>query len=115
MLGHDTGSVNMTSATVYREIYSVVSCIPKGSVATYGQIARLAGVPRQARLVGYALNAVSDHAPIPWHRVVNVRGEISPRSGGSSAAELQRLRLEAEGVYFDERGRIPLARFQWRP
>lgn len=103
------------SATTYRRIYIVVSAIPEGRVATYGQVARLAGMPGQARLVGYALSSLHDRVPVPWHRVVNAEGRISPRSGGSQADAVQRLRLESEGVNFDERGRIPLDRFQWQP
>lgn len=98
----------------YQQIYRVVSCIPRGRVATYGQIAQLAGLPGRARLVGHALAVLSDRV-IPWQRVVNSRGEISPRADGSAAADLQRLRLEAEGVLFDANGRIALARYQWRP
>ncbi len=82
-------------------------------MATYGQIARLAGIPGNARLVGYALSVVTDPS-IPCQRVVNAKGEISRRSEGAPADEIQRLRLEGEGVLFDERGRIPLANYQWR-
>jgi methylated-DNA-protein-cysteine methyltransferase related protein len=103
------------TANSYQEIYSVVSCIPVGRVATYGQIARLAGIPGHSRQVGYALSALSDHGPIPWHRVVNAKGMISPRSDGNPMELVQRLLLENEGVSFDENGRIPLTRFQWRP
>ncbi len=103
------------SGSSYRNIYAVVSRVPAGRVATYGQIARLAGIPGHARQVGYALSALHDQGPVPWHRVVNARGMISPRSGGSPMEEVQRLRLEAEGVVFDRHGRIPLTRFQWRP
>jgi methylated-DNA-protein-cysteine methyltransferase-like protein len=103
------------TATSYQEIYSVVSRIPRGRVATYGQIARLARIQGHARQVGYALSSLDDHSPIPWHRVVNARGMISPRSDGSSMALVQRLLLEEEGVMFDEHGCIQLSRFQWRP
>ena len=99
----------------YRSIYSVVRRIPKGRVATYGQVARRAGLPGQARLVGYALSALTGQLPVPWHRVVNAQGRISCRSGESSADTEQRLRLESEGVRFDELGRIPLQRFLWQP
>lgn len=95
-----------------REIYRVVSSIPSGRVATYGQVATLAGLPRRARQVGYALHALPGGSPVPWHRVVNARGEISPRGAGPGHLE-QRARLEAEGVAFDPRGRIDLTRFQW--
>ena len=96
-------------------IYAVIQKIPAGQVATYGQIAALAGIPGHARQVGYALSALPDGYSVPWHRVVNARGEISLRSGGSDAGLRQRVRLEAEGVVFDAQGRIPLELFRWRP
>jgi methylated-DNA-protein-cysteine methyltransferase-like protein len=99
----------------YRAIYAVVSQIPQGRVATYGQIAQLAGLPGHARLAGYALSALEDKSSVPWHRVVNAAGGISARSDGSPADTIQRLRLEDEGVHFNEHGRIRLDRFQWRP
>lgn len=94
-------------------IYDVVRRIPRGRVATYGQVASLAGLPRHARLVGYALAALDVDSDVPWHRVVNARGAISLPPGGHSAAA-QRARLRAEGVRFAN-GRIPLERFRWRP
>jgi methylated-DNA-protein-cysteine methyltransferase-like protein len=103
-----------TSGT-YLAIYAVVGRIPEGSVATYGQVATLAGLPGRARLVGYALSALAGRSTIPWHRVVNAQGRISSRSCGSDADMEQRLRLEHEGVRFDTGGRIPLERFLWRP
>ncbi len=84
-------------------------------MATYGQVARLAGAPGHARLVGYALASLPDGTSVPWHRVVNARGEVSERSDGSPMGGVQRARLRREGVRFDERARISLARFQWRP
>jgi methylated-DNA-protein-cysteine methyltransferase-like protein len=65
--------------------------------------------------VGYALSALADKSAVPWHRVVNVQGRISPRPGDSPAALIQRLRLADEGVEFDEQGRIPLQLYQWQP
>src|SRR5918992_1889052 len=85
----------------YDRIYSTVRRIPKGRVATYGQIACLVGIPRQRRQVGYALAALRDYHPVPWHRVVNSKGEISQRSE-SGFEELQRILSEGEGVVFDE-------------
>ena len=98
----------------YSRIYRAVSRIPRGRVATYGQIAVLAGVPRQARLVGYALHALREGSGVPWHRVVNAQGRASPRSGGEAPMHVvQRRRLERERVRFDARGRIPLERYRW--
>ena len=94
-------------------IYRVIRRIPNGRVATYGQIALLAGVPGQARQVGYALNASTDER-LPWHRVINAQGRISLRAD-SAFADLQRTLLEAEDVEFDAAGRVNLARYQWRP
>jgi methylated-DNA-protein-cysteine methyltransferase-like protein len=99
----------------WRRIYAVVRRIPRGRVATYGQVAWVAGLPRQARLVGYALHAASESGGLPWHRVVNAQGGISARAEGPGASVLQRLRLEQEGVAFDARGRVPLDRYGWRP
>jgi methylated-DNA-protein-cysteine methyltransferase related protein len=93
-------------------VYAVVRKIPRGRVATYGQVAALAGLPGHARQVGYALHALPEGTTVPWHRVVNARGEISPRSVPGWEME-QRERLEAEGVRFDEQGRLSLRRFGW--
>jgi methylated-DNA-protein-cysteine methyltransferase-like protein len=97
----------------YASIYSMVRRIPCGRVATYGQIAELAGLEGHARQVGYALHALPSGSDVPWHRVINARGEISPRTAGDSH-ELQRLLLEAEGIELDEQSRVDLKRFRWR-
>lgn len=104
----------MPTSETYKKIYAAVRKIPRGKVATYGQIARLAGYPRHARLVGYALNALPDETRVPWHRVVNAAGRVSPRKN-SDGDLVQRLLLEAEGVLFDARGGIALAKVQWNP
>jgi methylated-DNA-protein-cysteine methyltransferase-like protein len=98
----------------YQRIYAVVRRIPEGRVATYGQVASLAGLAGHARQVGYALHALPDGTAIPWHRVVNANGGISLRSmpGGEL---VQRGLLEREGVRLDPRGRVPLARVRWVP
>jgi methylated-DNA-protein-cysteine methyltransferase-like protein len=83
-------------------------------VATYGQVAAVAGLPRQARLVGYALHALPDHSRLPWHRVINAQGRISLGRGIPGGELSQRFRLEAEGVEFDPSGRIRLDRFGWK-
>jgi methylated-DNA-protein-cysteine methyltransferase-like protein len=103
----------MTSNSYYR-IYAVVESIPAGQVATYGQVAALAGLPGHARQVGYALHAIPAELDLPWHRVINAKGEISLRSEPGSEP-LQRLMLEDEGVVFNPRGRVSLATYRWDP
>lgn len=83
-------------------------------MATYGQVATLAGLPGHARQVGYALHALSTDSDVPWQRVINAKGEISARAH-PHAAGFQRHLLEAEGVAFDARDRVDLGRYQWRP
>jgi methylated-DNA-protein-cysteine methyltransferase-like protein len=95
-------------------IYAVVRRIPRGTVATYGQVAELAGLGGQARLVGYAMSALQNGTGVPWHRVINAQGKVSPRSGDRSGAVTQRLLLESEGVRFTG-GRVRLEKFRWRP
>ena len=99
--------------SAYARIYAVVKRIPRGRVATYGQVATLAGLDGHARQVGYALHNLPDRSDIPWHRVINARGEISPRTAGDSH-ELQRMLLEAEGVMFSLDGRVALRKYQWK-
>ena len=101
--------------STYDLVFAVVARIPKGRIATYGQVAQLAGLPRQARLVGYALHALPEQSRLPWHRVVNAEGRISLRSDGSGHDRLQRVLLERESVRFDAQGVVSLKRFQWRP
>ncbi|HEX6944205.1 MAG TPA: MGMT family protein [Gemmatimonadaceae bacterium] len=96
----------------YDRIYAVVRKIPRGRVATYGQVATVAGIPGHARQVGYALNALSQPS-IPWHRVINAKGEISARSR-PGAEKIQRALLEREGVEFDGAGRVSFLRYRWR-
>ncbi len=102
----------MTVLGPYPRIYAVVRRIPRGRVATYGQVAGLAGIPGRARQVGYALHALPETTRVPWHRVVNRMGTISRRAVPGIEA-LQRVILETEGVVFGPRGRIPLDRFLW--
>lgn len=98
----------------FRTIYAVVARIPRGKVATYGQVARLAGLPGHARLVGFAMAALPDRTPVPWHRVVNAAGKCSLRQDGVGHF-VQRARLERERIRFDALDRIPLERFRWTP
>ncbi len=94
-------------------IWAVVSRIPRGSVATYGQVAREAGLGRGARQVGRALGALDGRREVPWHRVINAQGRISLPENSPGFLR-QRQRLEAEGVEFVA-GRVSLARYGWRP
>lgn len=96
----------------YDDIYTMVSLIPYGRVATYGQVARLAGRPNGARQVGYALAVTTDDLELPWHRVVNAQGKISLRSV-SGRENVQRRLLEQEGVVFKPNGVVDLKRFRW--
>ena len=96
------------------KICAVIRRIPSGWVATYGQVAAMAGMPRRARLVGRVLQHLDSTTKIPWHRVVNAKGEVSfslSRNGGDI---LQRRLLEKEGIKFDARNRLDLERTRWR-
>lgn len=99
---------------VFELIYEKVKLIPKGRVATYGQIAALAGNPRWSRVVGYALHVNPEPGTIPCHRVVDRNGRLSPAfafGGINMQAEL----LRREGVEVDETGHVDLAKYLWRP
>ena len=94
-------------------ICAVIRRIPKGWVATYGQVAALAGLPRRARLVGSVLQDLDPASDIPWHRVVNAKGEVSHSPLRNGGDVLQQHLLEKEGVQFDDRNRFNLERFRW--
>lgn len=99
--------------SAYETIYSLVRQIPPGQVATYGQIADLANMPGQARLVGYALFRIAPDSDIPWHRVINAKGEISESPVRYGSDQIQRSLLEAEGVQFNSQGKISLRDYLW--
>jgi len=92
-------------------VYRLVSRIPRGRVATYGQIAALLGAPRAARAVGYAMKRCPQGDGLPWHRVLNARGGISLRANVSGMIT-QRLLLEREGLAF-RNDRVDLRRHRW--
>jgi len=99
---------------LYEQIYRVVRQIPAGKVATYGQIAKITG-GCTARMVGYALAALADRpgpAQVPWQRVINSKGMISPHGYGMGT-QVQRALLEEEGVTFDLEGKVDLEKFSW--
>ena len=98
----------------YDDIERAIRSIPEGRVATYGQIAALAGLPGHARQVGYALSALPEGSDVPWHRVVNAQGRVSRRAA-PGWDELQKILLLEEGIVFDSAGRIDLKRFRWEP
>ena len=97
----------------YERVWAWVKKVPKGKVVTYGQVATALGTPQAARAVGYAMYSVRD-TNIPWHRVINAKGEIS-LGGQMARPELQRQLLCAEGVEFDMQDRVELKRYQWWP
>ena len=97
----------------YPRIWNVVAAIPHGRVASYGQVAELAGIGRGARMVGWALGQAPDRSALPWHRVLNSQGKISIPKGSRSRAE-QISRLQAEGIVVND-GRVDMRRFRWEP
>lgn len=105
------------AAEIYALVWGIAKRIPRGRVATYGQLAALLGMPKHARQVGYALSATPENMKIAWHRVVNAEGRISLRlkHWETGSDDLQRILLEAEGVTFDDSGRIDLKKFRWQP
>lgn len=102
--------------STYDKIYDIVRQIPVGKVATYGQVAELANLAGKARLVGYALYRVEiQSSDIPWHRVINAKGEISHSTLRQGTDYLQKTRLEDEGIVFTSEGKIKLSQYQWQP
>ncbi len=97
--------------SVYQKMLLVVREIPRGQVATYGQIAWIVGAATP-RMAGYALGGLSEDTDVPWQRVVNSSGGISPR-GDPLATDRQRKRLIEEGIQFQPDGRIDLDRYGW--
>ena len=96
-----------------RLIRDTVRDIPPGAVASYGQIAEIAGIPRGARQVGYALKHLPTGSDVPWHRVVTASGRIA-FAAGSRAYREQRKRLIMEGVAISS-GRVDMQRYRWQP
>lgn len=102
--------------SAYDNIYAIVRQIPAGQVATYGQVAELANLYGKARLVGYALYRVDiSSSDIPWHRVINAKGEISYSPLRRGADYRQRSLLEQEGIKFSAAGKIKLNDYRWQP
>jgi len=96
----------------WAHVYRAVRRIPYGRVSTYGEIAEISGMPRAARQVGWALNALEDGDDVPWHRVINAQGQVSAR-GERVFGDLQSALLEAEDIEIGAQGRIDLNRYGW--
>jgi methylated-DNA-protein-cysteine methyltransferase-like protein len=105
--------VYQSHSIFYQKVINVIRKIPRGRVATYGQIASYAGNNRAARQVAYILHSSSGKEKLPWHRVINSKGKISlkPRHG----YELQQQLLESEGIVFKNDDSIDLTEYQWIP
>lgn len=99
--------------SVFNQIYNVVQKIPKGKVATYGTVARMAGNPRWSRVVGYALHVNPAPGIIPCHRVVNREGKTAA-TFAFGGGDIQRQMLEQEGVVFESDGHIDLSKYGWK-
>lgn len=100
------------SRTFYDRVYEIVKRIPKGKVASYGQIARLLGNPRASRAVGYALHANPYPGVVPCHRVVNREGRLAP-SFAFGGQDIQKEMLEAEGVAVDSEYSVDMNKYGW--
>ncbi|ENX58653.1 MULTISPECIES: MGMT family protein [Acinetobacter] len=99
---------------LHRQILEVIALIPFGKVASYGQIAKLAGLPKHPRLVGYVLKHLDKDSEIPWYRVINSQGKISVTRINEKGENVQQSLLEAEGVYLLN-GKVSLKVFGWQP
>lgn len=99
---------------LHRQILEVIALIPHGKVASYGQIAKLAGLPKHARLVGYVLKHLDQESEIPWYRVINSQGKISVTRINEKGENVQQNLLEQEGVYLLN-GKVSLKIFGWQP
>jgi len=106
--------INLEEPRLYDSIYSVVRRVPAGKVATYGQISRIVG-RCSAQMVGFALAALAnqhDDLGVPWQRVINAKGKVSPHGFGMGTA-IQRTLLEEEGVVFDLEGVVDFEKYGW--
>ena len=100
------------SNELYAQILEVVALIPYGKVASYGQVAKMAGLPKHARLVGRVLAQLHDHHDIPWYRVINAQGKISTTQLDQKGDNLQQVKLLEEGVVVLN-GKVQLKKYQW--
>ncbi len=105
-----TRAAQSASSSFFARVYALVRRVPRGHIVTYGQVARALGAPGAARTVGWAMRVAP--AGVPWHRVVNARGEISLRP--TTGYHEQRARLKVEGIQFDRAGKIDLDKYGWK-
>jgi methylated-DNA-protein-cysteine methyltransferase-like protein len=104
----------MSETPVFERIYAIIRQVPRGQVVTYGQVAKVVG-GISAQMVGFALAALRERdnvEPVPWQRVINAQGRVSPHGQGFGTA-VQRDLLEEEGVVFDAEGRVDLKLYRW--
>ncbi|MEX2958032.1 MGMT family protein [Acinetobacter baumannii] len=106
--------LTLSQYELHRQILEVIALIPYGKVATYGQVARMAGLPKHARLVGYVLKHLEADHQVPWHRVINSQGKISLSKFNEKGENIQQLKLETEGIYLLN-GKVNLKQFAWQP
>ncbi len=112
-MNSDTGVEKTADVNWHQSVWKVVSEIPSGHVLTYGEVARLSGMPRAARRVSQAMRRAPRAINLPWHRVINSKGMISMRASGERDI-LQQVLLETEGVIFNENGKVDLAEVGWK-
>ena len=98
----------------FEDVYNIIKQIPPGKVATYGQVAKLLGQPRKAKIVGWALHCNPYQGVVPCHRVVNRFGELSGGFAFGGLEEQKKL-LENEGIKFEKSGIIDLQKYLWKP
>ncbi len=115
--GRPPRSAPLPAVNFFTRVYAVVKLIPKGKVATYGQVAAILEHPRAARTVGWALHGLPERLEprVPWHRVINAQGRISNSGGRHGGAEEQLRRLKKEGIRFDKTGHCDLRKYLWEP
>lgn len=111
-MGSDKKIWDKQYSETYIKIWETVKKIPKGKVASYGQVANKAGLGNNARMVGYAMHCLPENSDIPWHRVINVQGRIS-LSEIDNSYQIQKMLLEKEGIKFVNE-RIDLNKFGWQ-
>lgn len=104
--------LHYSASPLYKSIYKLVCQVPTGQVTTYGRVARQVGCT--ARTVGFAMAALPPGHNVPWQRVINSQGKVSQRCDGDGML-IQRLVLEAEGISFDDHGRVDLVLYGWVP